>query len=187
MYREIEELTDFETDYGFLNSIEVKILDPKYHDYDFKQIEEFIKAPDNSPCKNGIFHFSIKEYVKKYAYKEFNNEYDYLFKKDSRKIKKSNLSDDKFTLTFFCIENSESYNIRINKDEPDKPTYYYIGHYISPLMADKALIVGNKVFHSSINIKECIKEIKKCKNSQIIFMIPMLEEFSYYPNYIKNK
>ena len=41
------------------------------------------------------------------------------------------------------------------------------------MLADKALIVGNKVFHSSISIKECIK-------SRIIFMIPMLEEFSNY-------
>ena len=256
--KEISILEYIESGYGFLSSIGVKILPPKH---DYSQIEGFIKAPDNSPYKDGIFNFVIKfpyeypkaqpqvflktkilhtecldsdgrccisflnywnqnnslleiicilyeffayqtfngyqndaskifktknislfkekcqEYVKKYAYKEFNNEYDYLFKNS---IDINKFYSDDFTLIFFCIENGDIYKIRIDKYEADKPVYYYIGHYISPLLADKALIVGNKVFHSSISIKECIK-------SRIIFMIPMLEEFSYYNTFIKNE
>ena len=252
-------LKSFENDYGFLNSIGAKILKPQHGD--FSKIELFIKAPDNSPYRNGIFHFLIryyndypkmgpeirlktkifhteycdenynycrtsflkkwnpqiwileiisvlyeffsyqtfdgysneasnlfrkhdmykfnekcKEYVNKYALKEFNSEYNYLFQENS--FIKKNFSNDSFTLTFVCIENLQVYQFSIDKEEADKPAYYYISHYISPIFGDKVLIVGNKIFHSSISIKACLE-------SEIIFMIPMLKEFSDYQQFIK--
>ena len=210
---ELERLESFEYEYGFLNSIGAKILKPQ-HD-DFSKIELFIKAPDNTPYRNGIFHFLIKygfdypkigpniclktkifhteyhdyngyccksflkkwnpqnwileiisvlyeffsyqtfdgypneasnlfrkhdmykfnekceEYVNKYALKEFNSEYNYLFQENS--FIKKNFSNDSFTLTFVCIENLQVYQFSIDKEEADKPSYYYIGHYISPI------------------------------------------------------
>ena len=56
--REVSVLEDFERKYAFLSSIGVKIIKPKNND--FSQIEGFIKAPDNSLYKNGIFNFIIK-------------------------------------------------------------------------------------------------------------------------------
>ena len=61
----------------------------------------------------------------------------------------------------------------IDTDEADKPAYYYRGHYIDPKFADKALITDNKVFHSSI----CIKQLS---NRNIIFLAPILHEYSSY-------
>ena len=107
-----------------------------------------------------------REYVRKYAYKEFSKEYDYLFKEHNnikREFKENNF-------TFVNIETSEIYEMSIDKYKADKPVYYYIGHYIDPIFSDKALIVDNKVFHSSISIK-------KLRDRQIIFLAPILEEF----------
>lgn len=56
--REVSVLEDFERKYAFLSLIGVKIIKPKNND--FSQIEGFIKAPDNSLYKNGIFNFIIK-------------------------------------------------------------------------------------------------------------------------------
>ena len=53
---EISRVEILEKKYAFLSSIGIKILLPK-NDY---EIEGFIKAPDNSPYKNGIFNFIIK-------------------------------------------------------------------------------------------------------------------------------
>ena len=55
IHEEISRLKDFEQRYGFLSSIGVKILKTR----DLFKIEGFIKAPDNSPYKNGIFRFVI--------------------------------------------------------------------------------------------------------------------------------
>ena len=238
----IGELEWFEKRYAFLSLIGVKILNPKH---DYSQIEGFIKAPDNSFYKNGIFNFIIKydrdpkkhpniifktkiyhtevapnsgsccidcisflrewkpqitllgiisvlyefmvyqcplstyveahdmskfkekcrEYVEKYALKEFNPEYDYLCKEDYDLV--NNLSWDYFTLTFVSISNEnnhEPYQFRIKKEEEDNPASTYISRYIKG-DTNRALIVGNKVFHPSVSIKECL-------NSKIVFLIP---------------
>ena len=252
--KEIAELEDFERKYAFLSSIGVKILKT----YDFSQIEGFIKAPDNSLYRNGIFNFIIKynlsnypsqgpelflktkifhtecslngnccisflkdwktennllgilsvlyeffvyqtysgyelprslfnkyniskfnetcqEYLDKYAYKEFNGGYDYLFQNDYTPI---NLSCDYFTLTFVFIENSSVYQFKIQKNEENMPASTYLNRYTRE--SNKALISGNKVFHPSVSIKECL-------NSKIIFIIPLLIEFSYYNDVIKKE
>ena len=53
---ELHKLENLEKNCGFLSSIQTKLLVPE-NDY---EIEGFIKAPDNSPYKNGIFNFIIK-------------------------------------------------------------------------------------------------------------------------------
>ena len=56
---ELRELVELEIKYGFLSSIGLKILfDCNLHNHN--QIEGSIKAPENSPYKNGIFHFVLK-------------------------------------------------------------------------------------------------------------------------------
>ena len=54
--QEFEHLKDLEREYGFLNSIQTKLLVPGR----INEIEGFMKAPDNSPYKDGIFNFIIK-------------------------------------------------------------------------------------------------------------------------------
>ena len=54
--QEFEHLKDLEREYGFLNSIQTKLLVPER----INEIEGFMKAPDNSPYKDGIFNFIIK-------------------------------------------------------------------------------------------------------------------------------
>ena len=56
IYHELCKVEELEKKYGFLSSIGIKLLLPE-HNY---EIEGFIKAPDNSPYKNGIFNFLIK-------------------------------------------------------------------------------------------------------------------------------
>ena len=55
---ELEYLNDLEKDYGLLSSIGIKIALPKRRNDN--GLEVFIKAPDNSPYKNGVFNFIIK-------------------------------------------------------------------------------------------------------------------------------
>ena len=246
---ELKTLEHLENSYGFLSSMGVKIIKSR----DIFNIEGFIKAPNNSPYKNGIFKFLIKldknypksapdlllktkifhtmynesrshcaisllnnwnpknnliqvlcslyefftyqtnfgycneayrlfhqhnihefnkkcqEYVIKYSYKDFSKEYNYLFEEHKNNIKREFDND----FIFVSIENSEIYKMSIDTDEADKPAYYYIGHYIDPKFADKALITDNKVFHSSI----CIKQLS---NRNIIFLAPILYEYSSY-------
>ena len=54
--QEFEHLKDLEREYDFLNSIHNKLLVPER----INEIEGFMKAPDNSPYKDGIFNFIIK-------------------------------------------------------------------------------------------------------------------------------
>ena len=54
--KELHELRELEKNYGFLNCIGVKLL----LKHNFNEIEGFIRAPDNSPYKNGIFNFIVK-------------------------------------------------------------------------------------------------------------------------------
>jgi len=49
-------LNDLEKDYGLLSSIGIKLLFTEK----VNEIEGFIKAPENSPYRNGIFNFLIK-------------------------------------------------------------------------------------------------------------------------------
>lgn len=56
IYKELFQLEYLETEYGFLSTIGIKI---KYPENNY-EIEGFIKTPDNSPYKNGIFNFIIK-------------------------------------------------------------------------------------------------------------------------------
>ena len=56
---ELKQLMELEKNYGFLNSIGVKLLKKKDNDSQF-QIEGLVKAPENSPYKNGIFNFVLK-------------------------------------------------------------------------------------------------------------------------------
>ena len=56
---ELKLLVDFERNYGFLSSIGVKLLRNNDNDTNY-QIECLIKAPENSPYKNGIFNFLLK-------------------------------------------------------------------------------------------------------------------------------
>ena len=53
---ELKTLEHLESNYGFLSSIGIKIINSR----DLLNIEGFIKAPDNSPYENGIFKFLIK-------------------------------------------------------------------------------------------------------------------------------
>jgi len=53
---ELSKIKILEEKYGFLSSIGIKLLVPQ-HDY---EIEGFIKAPENSPYRNGIFNFVLK-------------------------------------------------------------------------------------------------------------------------------
>ena len=53
---EFHELESLERKYGFLSSIQTKLLVPER----MNEIEGFIKAPDNSPYKDGIFNFIIR-------------------------------------------------------------------------------------------------------------------------------
>ena len=53
---ELHKLENLERNYGFLSSIQTKLLVPENNN----EIEGFIKAPDNSPYKDGIFNFIIK-------------------------------------------------------------------------------------------------------------------------------
>ena len=53
---ELSKVKILEEKYGFLSSIGIKLLVPQ-HDY---EIEGFIKAPENSSYKNGIFNFVLK-------------------------------------------------------------------------------------------------------------------------------
>ena len=121
--------------------------------------------------KNNIYEYNKKceEYVKNYAFKEFNNKYNYLgegYTKMKRELKSGyNFMNIGFEDRF------DIYNFSLNDDEADKPVYYYIGHYIDPIFSDKALINDNRVFHSSISIK-------KLKKSKIIFLVPMVRELS---------
>ena len=57
--KELEQLVDLERNYGFLSSIGVKLLRNNDNDTNY-QIEGLIKAPENSPYKNGIFNFLLK-------------------------------------------------------------------------------------------------------------------------------
>ena len=62
--KEFDDLESLEKNYGFLSSIGIKLLVPK----EKNKIEGFIKAPDNSPYKNGIFNFELiysNDYPKK--------------------------------------------------------------------------------------------------------------------------
>ena len=54
--QELHKLESLERDYGFLSSIQTKLLVPECAN----AIEGFMKAPDNSPYKDGIFHFIIR-------------------------------------------------------------------------------------------------------------------------------
>ena len=54
--KELHELRELEKNYGFLSCIGVKLL----LKHNFNEIEGFIRAPDNSPYKNGIFNFIVK-------------------------------------------------------------------------------------------------------------------------------
>ena len=56
---ELKQLVDLERNYGFLSSIGVKLLRNNDNDTNY-QIEGLIKAPENSPYKNGIFNFLLK-------------------------------------------------------------------------------------------------------------------------------
>ena len=56
---ELKQLIDLERNYGFLSSIGVKLLRKNDKDSHL-QIEGLIKAPENSPYKNGIFNFLLK-------------------------------------------------------------------------------------------------------------------------------
>ena len=58
---ELSKVKILEEKYGFLSSIGIKLLVPQ-HDY---EIEGFIKAPENSLYKNGIFNF-VLQYPKDY-------------------------------------------------------------------------------------------------------------------------
>ena len=64
MLDELCKLEELEKEYSFLSIIGIKILSPQ-KDY---EIEGFIKAPENSPYKNGIFNFVLK-YPKEYPMK----------------------------------------------------------------------------------------------------------------------
>ena len=54
--QEFHKLMSLERNYGFLSSIQTKLLVSE----NSNEIEGFIKAPDNSPYKDGIFNFLIK-------------------------------------------------------------------------------------------------------------------------------
>ena len=54
--KELRELNELEENYGFLSCIGVKLV----RSCGLNEIEGFIRAPDNSPYKNGIFNFIIK-------------------------------------------------------------------------------------------------------------------------------
>ena len=56
IFKELKRLNDLEKNYNFLSSIGIKLLLKHINN----EIEGFIKAPDNSPYKNGIFKFIIK-------------------------------------------------------------------------------------------------------------------------------
>ena len=64
--KELEQLVDLERNYGFLSSIGGKLLRKNNGDSHL-EIEGLIKAPENSPYKNGIFNFLLK-YVDDYPY-----------------------------------------------------------------------------------------------------------------------
>ena len=64
---ELMQLVNLERNYGFLSSIGVKLLRKNVNDSPF-QIEGLIKAPENSPYKNGIFNFLLK-YPHEYPYR----------------------------------------------------------------------------------------------------------------------
>ena len=55
-YNELSKVKLLEEKYGFLSSIGIKLIFPENDN----EIEGFIKAPENSPYKNGIFNFIIK-------------------------------------------------------------------------------------------------------------------------------
>ena len=55
-YNELSKVKLLEEKYGFLSSIGIKLIFPENDN----EIEGFIKAPENSPYKNGIFNFMIK-------------------------------------------------------------------------------------------------------------------------------
>ena len=99
LYKEICKLEDLEKKYGYLTSIGIKLLFPK----NSQEIEGFIKAPENSPYKNGIFNFLIK----------YSNQNDYpkerpkLYMKT--KIIHYNARNDGYCcIDFFSNWNSES-------------------------------------------------------------------------------
>ena len=54
--KDLEYLNYLEKNFGFLSSIGIKLLLNK----NYNEIEGFIRAPKNSPYKNGIFNFIIK-------------------------------------------------------------------------------------------------------------------------------
>ena len=56
IYNELSKVKILEEKYGFLSSIGIKLIFPENDN----EIEGFIKAPENSPYKNGIFNFMIK-------------------------------------------------------------------------------------------------------------------------------
>ena len=56
IYNELSKVKILEEKYGFLSSIRIKLIFPENDN----EIEGFIKAPENSPYKNGIFNFMIK-------------------------------------------------------------------------------------------------------------------------------
>jgi len=57
--KELKQLADLERNYGFLSSIRVKLLRKNDKDSHL-EIEGLIKAPENSPYRNGIFNFLLK-------------------------------------------------------------------------------------------------------------------------------
>ena len=252
---ELKGLGYFEKSYGFLSSIGLKIIKSRPPDY--SNIQGFIKAPDNSPYKNGIFRFEIRfphdyplsrpklyiktpifhteyhidngeccisflnnwnsrnnliqilsvlyeffvyqtyngytghatalfrdkkilefnekcqEYVKKYNenenLKSFKKE-DFLFQEEEYNGAKNGLS--LFEVIIVNIQNTNSRLLNVNRSLLNEPVKKLIEQYFG-IRDDFALIVGQKVYDSSIKLGECL-------TSPIIFLIPLLYEFSSY-------
>ena len=256
IHEEIARIKDFEQRYGLLSSIGVKILKTR----DLFKIEGFIKAPDNSPYKNGIFRFAInldhnypdsspnlsiktpffhtecsqegqccisflknwkrenkiveilsvlyeffvyqthsgfsneatalfrsdiskfnekcQEYVKQYNENTKINSYskeDFLIQENSGIERKLSVSE----IIVVNIHDSISKILEIERSFFNKPIILFLKEYMV-LRDDFAIIVGQKVFDSTVTLGECFII------SPIIFIIPLLPEFSHYIR-LKNK
>ena len=255
MLEDIEKLGHLEKEYGFLSSIGLKILESSRRNV--FNIQGFIKAPDNSPYKNGIFRFEIRfrpdypqskpdlsiktpifhtechrdnghccisfienwktennlaqilsvlyeffvyqtnngynggaselfkankilefnekcqEYVKKYNENENLKSYkkeDFLFQEEEYTsiIHGLPLSE----VIIVNIQNLKSIRLTIDRSFLNEPVKSLIERYLG-IRGDFALIVGQKVYDSSIKLGECFA-------NPIIFLIPLLFEFSDY-------
>ena len=96
---EIELLKRFNEDFNFLDSLSIKLLIPK----SYNEIEGYVKAPENSLYKNGIFKFKIL----------FPIEYPYrppklLF---LTKITHVNISEDGYVCVKYLVQWEKKYNL----------------------------------------------------------------------------